>query len=57
VVGDVPELDLYLPLAEGASAILVATPETPWYELPYFMGQPRVRIVRRMSSIPRLIVD
>ena len=55
VYGDIFELDLALPLALGATVILVAGPYTPDYEIAFLKGHKRGHVVRSMSELLNLL--
>lgn len=57
VVGDVFELDLCLPLALGATIILVANENTPQYEINFVASHKRGHVVHDLKDLLPLLLD
>jgi FMN phosphatase YigB (HAD superfamily) len=55
VVGDIFELDLALPLALGARAVLVANDHTPAYEQAFVAAHPRAKLARGLGEVQGML--
>lgn len=52
VIGDIYEMDLALPEALGIPTILIATQETPSWEIDYYKSNPTGVAVSDLDDIP-----
>lgn len=50
VIGDIAELDLAMPVSQGARGVLMMGPNTPDYEIEWALGHKRTKVIRNLRQ-------